>query len=83
MRNRSHRYDINRPRSRCSNHKNFHIMMMLTFIKQHLSNIWNSVWVEKSVAYKTKSLWKTYRRVHVFYVGKCIEHINIKLNFVR
>ena len=43
MKNRSHRYDTDRPRSRhgkkCSKYKNYLVMMMLTFIKQHLSNI--------------------------------------------
>ena len=43
MKNRSHRYDINRPRSRyghkCSKYKNYLVMMVLIFITQHLSNI--------------------------------------------
>ena len=60
MKNRSHRYDINRPRSRhgyrYSKYKKCLSMMMLIFIKQHQSNIWSSIhekvrqhwgWVEK------------------------------------
>ena len=59
--NRSHRYDINRPRSRLghkySKYKTSLIMVMHICIKQHLSNIWNSIhqkvkqhwcWVEKN-----------------------------------
>ena len=42
MKNRSHRYDINRPRSRhghkYSNYKKCLSMMTLLSIKQHLSN---------------------------------------------
>ena len=60
MKNISHRYNINRPRSRnehkYSKYKTCLTMMMLICIKQHLSNIWNSIhakvkqhwgWVEK------------------------------------
>ena len=60
MKNRSHRYDTNRLRSRhghkYSKYKNCLVMMILTCIKQHLSNIWNSIhekvkqhwdWVER------------------------------------
>ena len=43
MKNRSHRYDINRPRSRNghkhSKYKTCFSMMMLICIKQNLSNI--------------------------------------------
>ena len=43
MKNRSHRYDINRPRSsdehKYSKYKKYLTMMMLICIKQHLSNI--------------------------------------------
>ena len=67
MKNRSHRYDINRPRSRhghkYSKYKKCLSMMMLICIKQHLSNIWSSVHeklsnteaeLKKNVAYKKK-----------------------------
>ena len=60
MKNRSPRYDINRSRSRhghkYSKYKKCLSVMMLICIKQHLSNIWNSIhenvkqhwgWVEK------------------------------------
>ena len=60
MKNRSHRYDINRPRSRNehkeSKYKKCLTMMILICIKQHLSNIWSSIhekvkqhwgWIEK------------------------------------
>ena len=56
----SHRYDINRSRSRhgrkYSKYKKRLIMVMLLCIKQHLNNIWSSIhekvkqhwgWVEK------------------------------------
>ena len=66
MKNRSHRYDINRPKSRRdTNIENIvsvsGSMMMLICIKQHLSNIWSSIHkklsnteteLKKSVAYK-------------------------------
>ena len=58
----SHRYDINRPKSRhgqkYSKYKKCLIMMMLLCINQHLSNIWSWIhekfkqhlgWVEKKV----------------------------------
>ena len=64
MKNRSHRYDIYRPRSRnehkYSKYKKCLGMMMIKCIKQHLSNIWSSIHemlsnteaeLEKSVAY--------------------------------
>ena len=60
MKNRSHRYDINRPRSRHGHkygtYKKYLTMMMFICIKQHVSNIWSSAhekvkqqwgWVEK------------------------------------
>ena len=65
MKKVSHRHDINRPRLRHGHkyrkHKKCLSMMMLICIKQHLSNIWSSIyekikqqwgWIEKSVAYK-------------------------------
>ena len=64
IKNRSHRYDINRPRHgyRYSKYKICLWIMILIYIKQHLSNIWSSIhekvkqhwgWVEKkSVACK-------------------------------
>ena len=61
----SHKYGINRSRCRYGHKYSKYMkrlsMMMLICIKQHLSNIWSSVyenvnqhwgWVEKSVAYK-------------------------------
>ena len=60
MKNRSQRYNINRPASRhvhkYSKYKKCLSMMMLLSIKQHLSNTWSSVhgkveqhwgWIEK------------------------------------
>ena len=60
MKKESHRYDINRRRSRHGHkyrkYKKYLRMMMLTCIKQHLSNTWTSIhekvkqhwgWVEK------------------------------------
>ena len=65
MKNRSHRYDINRLRPRHGHKFTKYEMclskMMVICIKQHLSNIWSSIlerdkqhwgWVEKSVTYK-------------------------------
>ena len=62
MKNRSHRYDINGPRPRhgqkYTKYKICLGILMVIYIKQHLSNIWRSVhekvkpywgWVEKSV----------------------------------
>ena len=47
MKNRSYKYDINWPRCRhghkYSKYKQRLSMMMLICIKQHLSNIWNSI----------------------------------------
>ena len=60
MKNRSHRNDRNRPRPRhghkYSKHKKCFIIMILNYIKQHLSDIWSSLhekvkqhggWIEK------------------------------------
>ena len=60
MKNRLHRYDINRPRSRnehkYNGYKKCLIIIMLLCTKQHLSNIWSSIhekvkqhwgWVQK------------------------------------
>ena len=52
---RSHRYDINRPRSihedKYSKYKICLSIMMAVCIKQHLSNIWSSIHE------KVKQLW--------------------------
>ena len=73
MKKRSHRYDINRPRSRhrrkYSKYKKCSSTMMLICIKQHLSNIGSSVhekvkqdwgWTEKELCLK-KSVYFYYR----------------------
>ena len=65
MKNRSHRYVLNRPRPkhghRYTKYKMCLIIMMVIDIKQHLSNIWSSIQeklsnteaeLKKSVAYK-------------------------------
>ena len=63
MKNKSHRYDINRPKNGriYTKYKMCLIIMMFTGIKQHLSNIWSSIHenlsktdteLKKSVAYK-------------------------------
>ena len=50
MKIRSHRYDLNRPKSKhghkYSKYKKCLSMMMLICIKQHLSNIWNLIHVK-------------------------------------
>ena len=47
MKNRPLRYDINRPRPKHLHkqikYKMCHVMMIAIGIKQHLSNIWNSI----------------------------------------
>ena len=47
IKNRSHRCEINKPRSRhghkYSESKKCLSMMVLIYIKQHLSNIWSSI----------------------------------------
>ena len=47
MKSISHRHDMNRPRSRneqkYSKYKKCLHMMMLKYVKQHLSNIWSSI----------------------------------------
>ena len=47
MKNRSHRYGINRPRLRhghkYTKHKMYLSIMMAICIKQHLNNIWSSI----------------------------------------
>ena len=76
MKNRLHRYGINRPRSRhlqkYSKCKKCLSMMMLLSIKQHLSNIiWSSIHeklsnteveLNKSVAYSKKACLSTEKR---------------------
>ena len=65
MKNRSDRYDINRPRPRHENkytkYKICLSIIMVICVKQHLSSIWRSIhekvkqqwdWLEKSVGYK-------------------------------
>ena len=56
IKNRSHRYDINRPKPRYSKYKKCLNMTLLICIMQHLSNIWSSIheqvkqqwgWIEK------------------------------------
>ena len=67
MKNRSHRYDINRPRHRHTYtiHKMYLNMMMVICIKVHLSNIWSIIhekveqqwdWVEKQCCLWKKSV---------------------------
>ena len=62
MKNRSHRYDINRPEPRYTKYKKCLNMLLLIRINQYLSNIWSSIhkqvkqhwgWVEKK-----HCLWK-------------------------
>ena len=69
MKNRSHRYSINRPRTRhghkYTKYKKCLIMMTAICIKQHVSNIWSSIhekveqhwgWVEKNYCLLKKNL---------------------------
>ena len=71
IKKRSHRSDINRPRHghKYSRYKKCLTMMILICVKQHVSNIWSSIyenvkqhwgWVEKSGAYKKRrAIYKT------------------------
>ena len=60
MKNRSHRYDVNQPRSKhghkYSKYKKGLTMVILICIKQHLSNIWSLIHenaeLEKSISFK-------------------------------
>ena len=65
VKNKSHRYDINRPRPRhghkYTKYKKWLSIMMVIRNKQYLRNIWSLIyekvkqhrgWIEKSVAYK-------------------------------
>ena len=67
MKNRSHRYDMNRPRPRhghtCTKYEMCLSILMVICIKQHLSNIWSSIhekvkqhwgWVEKKACISRK-----------------------------
>ena len=58
--NRSHRYNINRPRSRhrhkCSKYKTCLSMIMIICVKQNLSNIWSSI--HKKVKQHLMLSWK-------------------------
>ena len=65
MKNRLHRYNINRPsfRTSYSKYKKCLTMMMLICFKQDLSNIWSSIYenanqakLKKSVAFKKKDV---------------------------
>ena len=60
MKNRPHKSDLNRTRSRHSKYKECLAMMKVLCVKQHLSNIRSSIlekvklhwgWVEKTSAY--------------------------------
>ena len=75
----SHRYNINRPRSRhghkCPEYKKCLSMMMFTCIKQHLSNIGDSVhekvqqhwhWVKKQRCLHEKSCTFSLAKISVF-----------------
>ena len=63
LKNRSYRYDIGQDMDghKHTKYKMCLSIIMVIYIKQHLSNIWNSIhekvkqhwaWVEKSVTYK-------------------------------
>ena len=79
--NRSHRNDMNRPRSKHWNkydkYKKCLTIMMLVCIKQNLSNIWSSIhekvkqyqgYAEKSVAYKKPCILKTFLNNKMYFV---------------
>ena len=70
MKNRSHRYDIRKPRPshghKYTKYKMYFSILMVICLKQHLSNIWSSIhvkvkqhwgWIEKCVAYTRARSW--------------------------
>ena len=79
MKNRSNRYDIDTPRSRYGHKYNTYkkcltIMMMLICIKQHLSNIWSSIYerlTNTKAEVKKKSCLQKKQRVFDFYENEC------------
>ena len=89
----SRKYGINRPRCRhrykYSKYVRRHSMMMLICIKQHLSNIWSSIyenvkehwgWVEKNVAYKKTCSQVTKPSIvgHAYMYDKHMPYLKIK-----
>ena len=81
MKNSSHRYDINRPKSSYSKCKRSLSMMLLIYIKQQLSNISGSIhekvkqhwgWVERSVAYIKKACLRLLRYYKIKLIYTCV-----------
>ena len=93
MKNRSHRYNINRFRStiwhKCSKYKKSLSMMMLTYIKQYLSNICSSHhertkqhcgWVEKTEILGDVFKTNFFIKVNKFFLNKLptLRRISVK-----
>ena len=87
--NRSHTYDINRPRSRDghkhSKYKKCLNMKMLICIRQHLSNIWSSIhekvkqhrgWVEKKRCLYKKACNATRSNCRIILI--CIKKLSLR-----
>ena len=89
----SRKYGINRPRCRHGHKYSKYMkrlsMMMLICIKQHLSNIWSSIyenvkehwgWVEKNVAYKKTCSQVTKPSIvgHAYMYDKHMPYLKIK-----
>ena len=75
MRIRSHRYEINRPRSRCAHKYNKYkkclSMMMLICIKQHLNNIWSTI------QEKVKQHWSFVGKKALLIKKACIRQVSL------
>ena len=71
MENRSHRYDINRPKSRhgheYTKYKMCLSILMVICIKQHLSSIWSTVYE------KVKQHWDRVEKKHCL-LKKRVQH---------
>ena len=88
MKNRSQKYNINRPRSRhghnYTKYKMYLSIMMVLCIKQYLSKLWSSIhgkvkkqhwdWVEKNVTYELKKrlLMKKACNTIKYYCAPCL-----------
>ena len=81
MKNRSHRYDINRPRFRDEHKytkcKMYLSIMMFICIKQHLSKIWSSTQEE------VKQHWGWVEKEHCLWKKACIWRQWCNLSFLR
>ena len=78
MKNKSHRYDINRPRSRhghkYSKNKRCLSMITIIYIKQHLRNTWSPIYEI------VKQLWGWVEKKRCLYIKSVHPNKNIYIN---